>query len=161
VLRIRLSGESVEWLTFTGPFLAEPAKGWLLKRRGVSTPAAFAAVVTEYLLYTATSSCLGILIAAFITAFIFASLSGIGVIVPILRRSRLVLGRRGGDRARSVAVVFAFIPGQIGASESVYALLVSAIGLSAAAGVSLALVRRLRGLTVAALGLILLTFRSR
>src|SRR6059036_2278088 len=37
VLRIRLSGEAVEMLTFTGPFLAEPAKGWLLTNRGVTT----------------------------------------------------------------------------------------------------------------------------
>src|SRR5262249_52489694 len=56
VLRIRLSAEAVEMLTFTGPFLAEPAKGWLLTRRGVQTSAAYAAVVTEYLLYSLVSS---------------------------------------------------------------------------------------------------------
>ncbi|PYQ71813.1 MAG: hypothetical protein DMG01_25160, partial [Acidobacteria bacterium] len=56
VLRIRLSGEAVEMLTFTGPFLAEPAKGWLLRNRGVTTAAAFAAVITEYLLYTVVAA---------------------------------------------------------------------------------------------------------
>ena len=56
VFRIRLAGEAVEMLTFTGPFLAEPAKGWLLTRRGLPAPNAFAAVVTEYLLYTVASS---------------------------------------------------------------------------------------------------------
>src|SRR5437867_3138866 len=44
VLRIRVLSEAVERLTFTGPFLAEPAKGWLLTRRGLSTVSAFAAV---------------------------------------------------------------------------------------------------------------------
>ena len=43
VLRIRLSGEALEMLTFTGPFLAEPTKGWLLKQRGLTTADAFAA----------------------------------------------------------------------------------------------------------------------
>jgi hypothetical protein len=33
-LRIRLAGDTVEKLTLTGPFLAVPAKGWLLKQRG-------------------------------------------------------------------------------------------------------------------------------
>src|SRR5215475_6202723 len=30
VLRIRLSGDTIESLTFTGPFVSEPTKGWLL-----------------------------------------------------------------------------------------------------------------------------------
>src|SRR5437868_4518091 len=59
VLRVRLAGEAME--VFTGPFLAEPAKGWLLAGRGVTTTAAFAAVITEYLIYTVVSACLGIL----------------------------------------------------------------------------------------------------
>jgi hypothetical protein len=53
--------------------------------------------------------------------------------------------------------VFAFVPGQFGASEVTYALLAAAIGLSTAAGLSLALVRRLRGLLVAAGGVLALT----
>src|SRR5438128_1612315 len=60
VLRIRLSGDALETLTFTGPFLAEPAKGWLLKHRGLATADAFAAVATEYLVYTVVSSSLAI-----------------------------------------------------------------------------------------------------
>jgi hypothetical protein len=58
VLRVRLSGEAVEVLTYTGPFVAEPAKGWLLMRRGVPATAAFAAIAAEYLLYTTTSAAL-------------------------------------------------------------------------------------------------------
>src|SRR5207247_10831999 len=42
VLRVRLSGEAVEVLTFSGPFLAEPAKGCLLTRHGLLTPAGWA-----------------------------------------------------------------------------------------------------------------------
>ena len=61
ILRIRLSGEAVEKLTFTGPFLAEPAKGWLLARRGLPAADAFAAVAAEYLLYTVVSSWLSMI----------------------------------------------------------------------------------------------------
>ena len=61
VLRIRLSGEAVEMFTFTGPFLAEPAKGWLLTTHGMTTTAAFAAVIVEYLLYTVMAALFGIL----------------------------------------------------------------------------------------------------
>ena len=59
-LWIRLSGEAVQFLTFTGPFLAEPAKALLLKRRGLSTVEGFAATITEYLSYTFTSAVLSI-----------------------------------------------------------------------------------------------------
>jgi hypothetical protein len=54
-----------------------------------------------------------------------------------------------------VPVAFAFVPGQFGAAEGTYAVLARAIGLPVAAGVSVALVRRLRTLPVAVLGLIL------
>jgi hypothetical protein len=244
VLRIRLSGEAVEMLTFTGPFLAEPAKGWLLENRGVTTPAAFAAVITEYLLYTLVASWLMIaavwlllergalppgmrpaawlatsFVIAFLAAFAFAAIAGVGLIVPLLRASRALIGRQNAERAargfrpveeliirflhehpgrlaevvaiedaahilliveiwiviqalgfspswtaamiveggvKFVSIAFAFIPGQVGASEGVYALLAAAIGLPAAAGVALVLVRRIRGLLVAAAGVLAL-----
>lgn len=248
VLRIRLSGEAVEVLTFTGPFLAEPAKGWLLTRLGVTTADAFAAVVTEYLIYTVVSSWLAILalsllltrgtlpsavqssvvviitiMIAFLVAFAFAAISGIGLIVPILRGSRVLIGTRRAERAvhgfagvedaiirflhehprrlaevaaietaahlllvceiwivlvalgasrswilpimiegstKFVTIAFAFIPGQVGASEGVYALLAGAIGLPMAVGLTLALLRRTRGLIVAAAGVVALTVWS-
>ncbi len=56
MVKIRLSGEAVQFLTFTGPFLAEPAKMWLLKRRGLGPKQAVAATVCEYLLYNITSA---------------------------------------------------------------------------------------------------------
>jgi hypothetical protein len=118
VLRIRLSGEAVEVLTYTGSFLAEPAKGWLLTRRGMPTAEAFAAVAAEYLLYTTMSAALafaafwllvahallpvqlrpGALViaaaaAGFIIAVFFAAFSGVGLIVPIVRASRVIIGR--------------------------------------------------------------------
>jgi glycosyltransferase 2 family protein len=242
VLRIRLAGEAVEMLTFTGPFLAEPAKGWLLARRGLATADAFAAVVTEYLLYTVASSWLAIvalwlllargtlsprvesgllavvaLTVAFLIAFTFAAVTGTGLIVPVLRFSRVLIGAQraehaaqgftrveaaivrflhehpgrltevlaietgaqlllileiwivlvalGASRAwdqsfileggvKFVAIAFAFIPGQFGALEGVYALLAGAIGLPAAVGLTLALLRRVRDLLVAAAGLV-------
>lgn len=60
ILRIRLSGEAVQFLTFTGPLLAEPAKMWLLERRGLSAKQAIAATVAEYLIYTLTSAAFAI-----------------------------------------------------------------------------------------------------
>jgi len=60
IVRIRLSGEAIQFLTSTGPFLAEPAKVWLLRRRGLSIKQAAAATVSEYLIYTFTSAVLGI-----------------------------------------------------------------------------------------------------
>lgn len=52
---IRLAGEAVQFLTFTGPFLAEPAKAWLLAGRRRGAVEGFAATLTEYLanLFTA------------------------------------------------------------------------------------------------------------
>jgi hypothetical protein len=59
-LWIRLSGEAVQFLTFTGPFLAEPAKAMLLKGRGLKATEGFAATLTEYLAYTFTAAALSI-----------------------------------------------------------------------------------------------------
>ena len=111
VLKVRLSGEAIEMLTFTGPFLAEPAKAWLLTKRGVSGVDAFGGVAIEYLLYTLTSAWMsmialslllahagltpplraaatGVLAAASaVTAgFAVAAATGVGLIVPVLRR---------------------------------------------------------------------------
>jgi hypothetical protein len=245
VLRVRISGEAVEMLTFTGPFLAEPAKGWLLTHRGLATADAFAAVATEYLLYTVVSAWLAtialslllaqgllpppvrpaaiVILAAtivFIAAFAFAAITGIGLIVPIVRASRFLIGTRYAERVahdlspvedvlvtflhaypkrlaevftmeiaahtlliveiwivvaalgyrlswrdpliveggvKFIAIAFSFIPGQFGASEGVYALLAGAIGLPTAAGLTVALMRRVRGLLVAAAGVVALT----
>lgn len=48
-LWIRMSGEAVEYLTFSGPLLAEPTKAWLLGRRGLSVSEGLAATLAEYL----------------------------------------------------------------------------------------------------------------
>lgn len=48
---IRLSGEAVQSLTSTGPWLAEPAKALLLGRRGMTTSEGFAATIAEYVAY--------------------------------------------------------------------------------------------------------------
>jgi len=237
VLRVRLSGEAVEVLTFSGPFLAEPAKGWLLTRYGCSTADAYAGVALEYLLNTVISCgmatvTLALLLArgvlpetmhapavaiivamiAFTIACVVAAVTGVGLIVPIVRRVGRIAGRARADAAalrldpieralvgfmhtrparlaevltievgahallaleiwivvralglhiapvdplvveggvKFIGVAFFFIPGQFGASEGVYALLFGAIGLPAAAGLTMALVRRIRALIVA------------
>ena len=46
---IRLSGEAVECLTFTGPMLSEPMKAWLLERTGLELSEGLSATLTEYL----------------------------------------------------------------------------------------------------------------
>jgi len=55
-----LSGQAVQTLTFTGPFLGEPTRAWQLKRRGVATGDAFAGVLAEYLVNTFLSAALSI-----------------------------------------------------------------------------------------------------
>jgi hypothetical protein len=245
VLRAQFSAEAVEMLTFTGPFLAEPAKGWLLTRGGLGLPDAFAAVITEHLLYAVvscwlmaaaaallllhgmlplavwpTAAVVLILTVGFVAAFAFAAVTGVGLIVPILRRLRLIIGAGTAERAarafepiedvivtflhrrfrrvaeviaieafahlmliaevwilvaalgcsvsrstpliieggvKFIGIAFAFIPGQVGAFEGVYVFLATAVGLPAAAGLTLALVRRARSLVVAAGGLVVLT----
>jgi hypothetical protein len=60
MLGTRLSGEAVRNLTFTGPFVGEPLKAWLLRKTGLPTAVAFAAVITEYLVYTFVSAAIGL-----------------------------------------------------------------------------------------------------
>ena len=62
-----------------------------------------------------------------------------------------LLGFEGG--VKFIAVAFAFVPGQVGAAEGTYALLAAGLGLPVAAGLTLSLVRRIRGLIVALIGL--------
>src|SRR5260221_4782854 len=59
VVAIRFGTEGVEMLTLTGPLLAEPAKAWLLHRRGIDGPAAVGGVATEYVLYNLTAAWVG------------------------------------------------------------------------------------------------------
>jgi hypothetical protein len=68
-LAIRLSGEAVHSLTWTGPFLAEPTRAWLLKRRGLTLQEGFAATITEYL----------------INAFVITAMSIVGLVYLIQR----------------------------------------------------------------------------
>jgi hypothetical protein len=63
-LAIRLSGEAIHSLTFTGPLLAEPTRAWLLARHGLTLKEGFAATITEYLIcsfVTAAMSIIGLL----------------------------------------------------------------------------------------------------
>jgi hypothetical protein len=183
---------------------------WLLLARGALPPAVRSGTVV-----------LMALTVAFVAAFAFAAISGIGLIVPVLRASRGLIGARRAQLAahrftrvengiirflhehharlaevlaietaahlllvleiwivlaalgafrswnqpfiiegavKFVPIAFAFVPGQFGALEGVHALLAGAIGLPTAVGLTLALVRRMRGLLVAAAGVLALTF---
>jgi hypothetical protein len=55
-LSVRLSGEAVEFLTFTGPIVSEPTKAWLLQRSGLDASEGLAATLTEYLASTVAAA---------------------------------------------------------------------------------------------------------
>jgi hypothetical protein len=248
VIRIRFGTEGLEMLTLTGPFVAEPAKGWLLHRSGIDIPRAFGAVATEYLLYNLTAAWMaaaslllllwrealpiglrgpaqGLIAAiALLTAgCIVAGITAVGLIAPSVRlimrvvaprHIQAVLGRiepievvlvsflheRPGRLAGVLAVevaghlllaleiwvvltalgfritwadplilegavkfigaLFFFVPGQLGVSESIFAVLTAAIGFPAAAGLTMALVRRVRALVIGGIGFALLASRD-
>lgn len=244
IVRIRLSGEAIQFLTSSGPFLAEPAKVWLLRRRGLSAKRATAATVAEYLIYTFTSAAFAIagltyllnnfelsrpasvvakIVVSVMGIFLLAAACAIlcriyliGMLVkgvsrlPVIRKSLhvdekdvsdtedllfailrdrplrflailavefaaqallvlelIVLLRAIGQpfsvlhpfvieaADKFVSVAFFFIPGQVGAAEGTNALIFKSVGLPASAGFALAIVRRLRSLLVAGLGLAL------
>jgi uncharacterized protein (TIRG00374 family) len=77
-LAIRLCGEAIQALTFSGPVLAEPTRAWLLTRRGLTLQEGFAAALTEYL------------ISAFVTAAM--SVAGLLYIVETFRPPPIVAG---------------------------------------------------------------------
>jgi uncharacterized protein (TIRG00374 family) len=87
-LAIRLSGEAIQSLTFSGPVLAEPTRAWLLTRRGLTLQEGFAAALTEYLL------------SAFVTAAISAG--GLLYIVQVYRPEPVIAGT-------SIIVAAAFV----------------------------------------------------
>jgi hypothetical protein len=249
VVRIRFGTEGLEMLTLTGPFVAEPAKGWLLHRGGVDAARAFGAVAAEYLLYNLTAAwmagaslslllsrdalpsalrapALGLIVAIALvtTGSVVAAITGVGLIAPALRAivgiiapqhaaavltrvmpieavlvsflhdrpARLAavvaveaaghallaieirvvlaaLGFPGGwtvplvveGAVKFIGGIFFFVPGQVGVSESVYAVLMTAMGLPAAAGVTMALVRRARALVIGGIGFVLLVYKEK
>jgi hypothetical protein len=79
-----LSGEAIQFLTSTGPFLAEPAKVWLLRDRGVSIRQAVAATILEFLIYTLSS-------AAFAVAGLMYLLANFELSRPAAAAAKLVV----------------------------------------------------------------------
>ncbi len=240
VIRIRFGTEGVEMLTLTGPFMAEPAKAWLLHRHGLDGAESVGAVATEYLLYNLSAAWMaaaalavllvrGVLpralsvpaemmlgsVVLLTGGCLVASITGKGLIAPVIgplvRRlapqhadaanarineaERLLVSvlhdnpRRLGailtvefaghallalevaviltalgfhpglgtpfvieGAIKSIAGLFFFIPGQIGVSEGIYAVMLQVLGLPAAAGVTISLVRRARALAVGGVG---------
>jgi hypothetical protein len=249
VVGIRLGAEGVEMLTLTGPFLAEPAKAWLLHRRGIDGAGAFGAVAAEYLLYNLTAAWMGAgalaillskgalpgalivpakgllaAVAALTIGCVIAGITGRGLVAPavgaiarrvaprhaaavaahvipaegvlvsvlhddprglaallavelaghaLLALEILVtlgaLGLHAGPGSafviegavKWIGALFFFVPGQVGVSEGIYAVLLPAMGLPAAAGVTIALVRRARALAVGGVGFLLFAAPSR
>src|SRR5438874_2076238 len=69
-VRVRIAGEAVDFLSFSGPLAAEPAKAWLLHKRGFDVSVGLAATLAEYL----TSS--------FVAAAL--ALAGVGYVLTML-----------------------------------------------------------------------------
>lgn len=72
LLMVRLAGEAVQYLTFTGPLLAEPTKALMLRREGLESTDAVSATITEYVTFTGT---------AFVVSFI--GLAALRLTVPM------------------------------------------------------------------------------
>jgi hypothetical protein len=247
---VRFSGEAVQFLTSTGPFLAEPAKAVLLGRRGLTKTEGFAATIAEYFAYTFVAAAMTtgamwyllarvdlgpalrqVAVAALVVGAVFLAVAVVAVAgriyligramawlgkVPafgrrvrveaeaVRRMEDLLLGilrerpwrlatvlvlelaahavlvvelwwilrmsgvQSGLGRAlllesagKFTGLVFFFVPGQLGASEGVNAVLFEVLGLTAAAGVGVALARRIRGLLAAGAGLAATAFLTR
>jgi hypothetical protein len=99
-LWIRLSGEAVQFLTFTGPFLAEPAKAWLLKGRGLSAIEGFAAALTD-LCYMFTAAALSVAVLWWLIAVAevggavrVAAIVILGVMAVFLVAAAIAIARR-------------------------------------------------------------------
>jgi hypothetical protein len=123
MLCVRLSGEAVRSLTFTGPLVGEPLKAWLLRRTGLPAIGAVAAVITEYLVYTFASAGIGlaglyyilsniqlgkdIAVAAQIIAYVMAAFLAVSAIAIIFR---IYLIGRVIDRMRRLPVVGKRVP---------------------------------------------------
>lgn len=65
----------------------------------------------------------------------------------------------GGTKFANTA--FFFIPGRVGAGEGTYAIVFEALGLPAAAGFTMPLIRRLRSMLISGTGLLSLWLASR
>lgn len=123
-IRIRFAAEAVEMLTFTGPFLAEPAKGFMFIKRGVAPAQAAGVIAFEYLIYMAVAAMMalgGLLallgrgafhggahtaivalvcgLAAFTGGVFWAAFSGMGLLTPLMRLASPLLGARRGAAA--------------------------------------------------------------
>jgi len=100
-LAIRMSGEAIQSLTFTGPVLAEPTKAWLLETRGLTLKEGFAATITEYLICTFVTAAMSIaglllLVSRFHPAVIFRTLAVtmVALCVAFLVASAVAIARR-------------------------------------------------------------------
>lgn len=240
-LAIRLSGEAVQFLTFTGPVLAEPAKAVMLRRHGLSAPEALATTLAEYLASSLAAAVMAVVGLGYVLwwveprgslraaalvifwamlAFVLLFGIGVGLRLPLIgsaarRLARLpfcqrlqprleglrkmedvLIGTLGDNLGRLAKILgletlgqlclgvelwtllqalghgpglpfamlvegstkfitagYFFVPGQVGVAEGSYAVVFTAFGLTAQAGVAVSLVRRLRSMATAAIGL--------
>jgi hypothetical protein len=234
-LWIRLAGEAVEFLTFTGPIASEPTKASLLRRCGLDLPEGLAATLTEYLASTVAAAVTAVIgvsyvlavlrpigsvrvaaIVVLVSMLVFLGLIAVGITacgriagtavgaagrraVPALNAVAGALTRMAREAPRRLLAILSlefiaqmflglelcallvgmrlpcaivraalmegvmkfmnavfFVPGQVGVAEGSYAVIFSAFGFPATAGVTISFARRLRSLATALAGLIAL-----
>jgi hypothetical protein len=100
-MAIRLSGEAVQVLTVTGPFLAEPTRAWLLRRRGLTLTEGFAATISEYLVSLFVNAAMAIGALAYLVSGFHPTAGVLGIAITIicasgafLVASAIAIGRR-------------------------------------------------------------------
>jgi hypothetical protein len=250
-LRIRLSGEAVEFLAIGGPVLAEPTKAWLLQQHGLRVREGFVATLAEYLVNSFVAAMMAVVALGYVLAVrrptgavhvaslvVFWGMSGFVALLVLGFAARLhIIGAAIGGVARLwpgaaarlragfatlddaedslietvrgkprrlmeillfecvgqlmlilelwclvralqlpigigqaalvegaikfIASGYFFVPAQVGVAEGSYAVVFVVFGYSAAAGLTVSLARRVRGLVIAAVGLLPLVLLSR
>jgi hypothetical protein len=197
-----LIGEAVRGVTLTGPILAEPIRAWLIRRHGVPSSEAIAAIAVEYTSNTAVSALFTIAGAVYLLHYLepprdlrilanvllYGSVGFLAVgIAFVIRRGHTLVAIASGAAARLTALEFtaqflllvetywalksmglttSFMKASLietltkianvavaGVAEGAYAFIFRAFALPAAAGFTLSLVKRLRSLAIAGIGL--------
>jgi hypothetical protein len=83
-LAIRLSGEAIQSLTFTGPVLSQPTKAWLLEGHGLTLKEGFAATIAEYLICSFVTAAMSIAGLLYLVVYFAASPVVTGIAIGIV-----------------------------------------------------------------------------
>jgi hypothetical protein len=202
IVYITLIGEAVRAVTLAGPLLSEPIRAWLIRRHGVPSSEAIAAIAVEYTSNTAVSALFTIAGAAYLLHYLeppkdlrilanvllYGSVGFLAIgFAFVIRRGHTLVVIASGAAGRLAALEFtaqflllvetywalksmglmtSFMKASLietltkianvaiaGVAEGAYAFIFRAFALPAAAGFALSLVKRLRSMAIAVIGL--------